>query len=488
MRNKEELAELKITRKLHSIPRPEKPRAPMLQEAKSLGKAGLSLILQGAMTSPTNIARPGHPEDRCWFRPDAVCQHCKKKGHVERVCKNKTKPRQSQFQQPKVEARVAEDSSDQEEQVFAISCLAAEKKCSKGWLLDSGCTNHMSPDASLFKTLDRSCKPKVKVGNGQFIRAEGRGEVLICTPTGNKVISNVLLVPEIDRNLLSIAQLLEKGYSVVFKDKQCHIADLSGSSLMTVTMTDKCFEVHWPSDSKSAYTASVDDSKLWHQRLGHANFRSMARLAKEGLVENFTNSVEHDDVCEVCQIGKQARLPFPKKLKDGEPPKNCKWCTRCMWTYEDESLKNNLTNVYTPQQNGVAERKNRSLMDMVRCLLFEKKLPKTMWAEAVNTAVYLQNRLPTKALASKTPFEAWFGFKPSLAHLKVFGCLCYAQIPAAKRDKLSERAQPGVLVGYSSFKKGYRVLDPLTNKVQVSRDVIFDEKACWNWEKMSERL
>ncbi|XP_040960284.1 uncharacterized protein [Gossypium hirsutum] len=112
--------------------------------------------------------RPGHPEDRCWFRLDAVCQYCKKKGHVEKVCKNKIKPRQSQFQQPNVEARVAEDSSDQEEQVFAVSCLAVEKKCSKGWLLDSGCTNHMSPDASLFKTLDRSCKTKVKVGNGSL--------------------------------------------------------------------------------------------------------------------------------------------------------------------------------------------------------------------------------------------------------------------------------------------------------------------------------
>ncbi|XP_016704257.1 uncharacterized protein [Gossypium hirsutum] len=221
--------------------------------------------------------RAGHPEDRCWFRPDA---------------------------QPKVEAQIAEDSSDHEEQVFTMSCSAAEKKCSKGWLLDSGRTNHMSPDASLFKTLDRSCKTKVKVGNGQFIKAEGKGEVLIRTPTGNKVISNVLLVPEIDRNLLSIAQLLEKGYSVVFKDKQCQIVDPSGSSLMTVTMSDKCFEVHWPNDSKSAYITSTDDSELLHQRLGHANFRSMARMAREGLAEKFTNSVEHDDVCEVCQMRK----------------------------------------------------------------------------------------------------------------------------------------------------------------------------------------
>ncbi|KAG8483480.1 hypothetical protein CXB51_023157 [Gossypium anomalum] len=120
---------------------------------------------------------------------------------------------------------------------------------------------------------------------------------------------------------------------------------------------------------------------------------------------------------------------------------------------------------------------------MARCLLFEKKLPKNLWAEAVNTAVYLQNRLPTKALEQKTPFEAWFGFKPSIDHLRVFGCLCYAHILVVKRDKLSKRAKPGILVGYSSVKKGYRILDPSTNKVQVSRDVVFDEKAYWNWER-----
>ncbi|KAG8492427.1 hypothetical protein CXB51_009682 [Gossypium anomalum] len=151
--------------------------------------------------------------------------------------------------------------------------------------------------------------------------------------------------------------------------------------------------------------------------------------------------------------------------------------------FKDAGIKHQLTNVYTPQQNGVSERKNKSLMDMARCLLFEKNLPKIMWAEAVNTTVYIQNRLPTKALAHKTPFEAWFGFKPSLAHIKVFGYLCYSQVTAVKKDKLSKRAVPGILTGYSMVKKGYRILDPLTNKIQVSRDVVFDEKACWNWER-----
>ncbi|XP_016755279.1 uncharacterized protein [Gossypium hirsutum] len=169
--------------------------------------------------------RPSHLKSRCWFRPDAVCQHCKKKGHVERVCKEKGKPGQNQAQHKEVEARVAEEGSDHEEQVFAVSCSAAQKKASNGWLLDSGWTNYITPDAGIFKSLDRSCKTKVKVGNGHFIKAEGKGDVLIRTPIGNKLISNVLLVLEIDRNLLSIAQLLEKGYSIEFKGNECQISD-----------------------------------------------------------------------------------------------------------------------------------------------------------------------------------------------------------------------------------------------------------------------
>ncbi|KAG8499389.1 hypothetical protein CXB51_005989 [Gossypium anomalum] len=120
---------------------------------------------------------------------------------------------------------------------------------------------------------------------------------------------------------------------------------------------------------------------------------------------------------------------------------------------------------------------------MARCMIFEKNLPKNLWAEAVNTAVYVQNRLPTKALEQRTPFEAWFGFKPSLAHLRIFGYLCYSQVPAVKRSKLDRRAQVGILVGYSSEKKGYRILDPSTNKVFTSRDVVFNERASWNWDK-----
>ena len=92
-------------------------------------------------------------------------------------------------------------------------------------------------------------------------------------------------------------------------------------------------------------------------------------------------------------------------------------------------------------------------MDMVRCMLHQHELPKKLWAEAASTAVFIQNRLPTRALQNQTPFEAWFGFKPSLDFFKVFGCLCYSHVPQVKRDKLDKKAEPGIFIGYSTISK-----------------------------------
>ncbi|GKV32740.1 hypothetical protein SLEP1_g41325 [Rubroshorea leprosula] len=134
-------------------------------------------------------------------------------------------------------------------------------------------------------------------------------------------------------------------------------------------------------------------------------------------------------------------------------------------------------------KNGVSERKNRSILNMARCLLFEKNLPKNFWAEAVYTSVHLQNRLPTKAIEGKTPFEAWSGNKPAVDHLKVFGCICYVFILDEKRGKLDERANTCVFIGYSLQSKGYRVFNLKTQKIEVCRSAKFDESAAWDWEK-----
>jgi transposase InsO family protein len=107
---------------------------------------------------------------------------------------------------------------------------------------------------------------------------------------------------------------------------------------------------------------------------------------------------------------------------------------------EEAGIEHQLTAPYTSEQNGVSKRRNRYIMEMARCMLHEKNLTKVFWAEAANTAVFLQNRLPTKLLAEKTPFEMWYNYKPSLSFLKVFGSTCFVHIPQIKRDKLDKKA------------------------------------------------
>lgn len=119
---------------------------------------------------------------------------------------------------------------------------------------------------------------------------------------------------------------------------------------------------------------------------------------------------------------------------------------------------------------------------MARCMMFEKKLPKFLWAEAVNTSVYLLNRLPTKSVNGMTPMEAWSGVQPTAKHLKVFGSLCYFHVPAVMRGKLDETAEKGIFVGYAAESKGYRVYNLNKKQIQISRDVHFDELAYWNWD------
>lgn len=113
----------------------------------------------------------------------------------------------------------------------------------------------------------------------------------------------------------------------------------------------------------------------------------------------------------------------------------------------------------SPDQNGVAERRNRTLMDMVRSMLYSSKLPKSLWTEALKTAVYILNRVPTKAV-SKTPFESLKGWKPSLRHIRVWGCPSEIRVYNPQEKKLDPKTISGYFVGYAERSKGYRFYCP----------------------------
>ena len=137
--------------------------------------------------------------------------------------------------------------------------------------------------------------------------------------------------------------------------------------------------------------------------------------------------------------------------------------------------KAQFTNAYTPQQNGVAERKNRTIMEKARALLLDGDLPKQLWGEAINHACNLMNCTPSPVTWGKTPYELWFGRKPSATLFKVFGCKAYVHIHELYRDKLDPRAKLCMHVGVAAQKKGYRLLDLDENRIIYSRDVIFHE-------------
>jgi hypothetical protein len=146
------------------------------------------------------------------------------------------------------------------------------------------------------------------------------------------------------------------------------------------------------------------------------------------------------------------------------------------------------TNVYSASQNGVSERINYTLLNPVRCMLSESKLPKSLWAEALSTAVYVRNRSPTSAVPGKTPYEVWTGSKPDLAHLRVFGQRAYAHVPAETRRKLDDRAVQTVFVGYDNQVKGYRLVHRNTLRLIISKDVTFIEEPLTASPEPSEPL
>ncbi|KAL4387066.1 hypothetical protein GQ457_09G030440 [Hibiscus cannabinus] len=313
--------------------------------------------------------------------------------------------------------------------------------------------------------------------------------------------------------------MAKNGFSVQFKGDVCCIFDVCGSKFAELKMKNNSFYLKLDVVCEHVYHAKDDVSPLWHRRMGHFNLRTLKYMQSNDFVTDLPMLNISDDKCDSCQLGKSHRLLFsldgvkranmklelvhsdlcgPMKTSSmndnkyfAENQSDCKlkvlrtnnggeYVTNDFNDFcRDFGILHQLTVPRTPQQNGVCERRNRTVLEMA----FEKHLPKLFWEEVVATAVYLLNRLATKVVDGKTPFEAWSGSKPSVKHLRVFGSICYSHISANMRSKLDERAWRGIFVGYSSQSKGYRIYNLESKMIVVSRYAIFYEDSYWNWEK-----
>jgi hypothetical protein len=142
---------------------------------------------------------------------------------------------------------------------------------------------------------------------------------------------------------------------------------------------------------------------------------------------------------------------------------------------EDEGIKHEFSSPYTPQQNGVMERKNRTLLDMARTMLDEYKTPDRFWAEAINTACYSINWFYLHRILKKTSYELLTSKKPNVLYFRVFGSKCFILIKRGRKSKFAPKAVEGFLLGYDSNTRAYRVFNKSTGLVEVSCDIVFNE-------------
>lgn len=478
------------------------------------------------------------------------CYRCHKLGHFQYEC-------------PSWEANYAE--LDEHEEMLLMSYVELnEARREDVWFLDSGCSNHMCGDKSLFSDLNEGFSQMVKLGNNSKMSVIGKGNVRLIVSGSVHVITEVFYVPELRNNLLSIGQLQEKGLAILIQHGLCRIYHpMKGLIIQTEMSANRMFFLLAKSQSRKAacfHISSQDWSHLWHCRFGHLSYKGLRTLQFKKMVHGLPQLTTSTTVCTTCMVGKQHRDPIPKKSNwratqklqlihadlcgpitpTSNSNKRYSICfiddfTRKIWIYflveksdafitfkyfkslveketgsyikclrtdrggeftsqefnqfcKENGIKRQLTAAYTPQQNGVAERKNRTVMSMVRSLLSEKKIPKNFWPEAVNWAVHVLNRSPTLAVKDMTPEEAWSGITPSVEHFRVFGCVSHVHVPDVKRKKLEDKSFSCVLLGVSEESKAYRLYDPISKRIVVSRDVKFEEDKCWDWDKSYKEL
>ena len=292
--------------------------------------------------------------------------------------------------------------------------------------------------------------------------------------------------------------------------------------------------------------SELDNTILWHMRLGHMGERGMLELHKRDLLKGVkTCKLEF---CKFCVLGKQSKVQFKTATNKTEGILDYVhtdlWgpasvasrgghlyfvsftddFSRKVWVYfmrhksetfakfklwktevenqtrrkikclrsdngteytdskfqefcEQHGIMRHFSVRRTPQQNGVAERLNRTIIEKARCLRLNAGLAKNFWAEAVNMACYLINRSPRAALEGKVSEEVWTGNQVDYSHLRVFGCPAYMHISSEERSKLDAKSKQCIFLGYQKGVKGFKLWDPKANKVVISRDVVFDEKA-----------
>lgn len=526
------------------------------------------------------------------------CHFCGSKDHWMRDCPvlaNEVKNRKAKRQE-KASANLVETlSGDDDDFVETETDLAvnftelnlvnSNEGSEKGdWFIDSGASKHVTGLKNLLSELEEGCRSKISTAGGEKLSVAGKGKVEFPTSSGAIKFDDVLYVPGVTKNLLSVGSITDgrerpkilfnsgnfwilrnfpipKAHQIMAAGKRdrrnglyrfrplrfsVNHVDHSKSSLSS------------PSSSPQIFERMISSTLLWHSRFGHPSYKALAYMHAQSKATGLPTLSSTAPVCTACCYGKQTRTPKPWKITRRHGSSNLPIATRATeplellhsdicgplsskslsgsrylltitddfsrytWVYflkqksetlerfkafknmielqsghrikairsdnggeyisrdfirfcENAGILRQLTQTYTPHQNGVSERKNRTLLEKARCMAFASHIPPHLWTEAVATANYLANRTSTTANNGTTPFERLTGSVPSVAHLRIFGCRSYVLNTSPERKKWAPRAMECIFLGYDTTSKGFRNYHRSTRKIIISKDVRFDE-------------
>ncbi|KAL4560354.1 hypothetical protein LXL04_032504 [Taraxacum kok-saghyz] len=472
-----------------------------------LGVSGHPVTEGSALATrfPSNPKSGTGPSQKKTGRP--WCDHCKRPGHTKETCwKIHGKPADwkpssrgnlatsenlEPFTKEQLEAlrKVLQSTTLEDKGIAAIaqqgggfsSAFTTSTSGTRPWVVDCGATDHMTGDRNTFAEFQPMSEGKtIKVATGEDANVAGIGTVVI---SKNITLRSVLYVPNLDYNLLAPIKLM--------KDLNC----------ITVLTPSVC--VFQALNSRKMIGSAKVRDELYHceaEKSGNrqisSSFNGPSRVKNVSGARWFVTFIDDHtrvtwvflmkDKSEVGplfqQFHKMVQTQFSTKIRVLKSDNAKEYFHSELGNYLTQQGIVHITScVNTPQQNGVAERKNRHLLEVTRSLLFSSSVPNYFWGEAVLTAAYLINRMPSRVIDFKTPHQTLRSFFPHIrtfseVPLKIFGCTSFVHNHQPNHSKLDPRSVKCVLLGYSPNQCGYKCYSPSTKFFYHSMDVTFFEE------------
>ncbi|KAI3821721.1 hypothetical protein L1987_09293 [Smallanthus sonchifolius] len=495
----------------------------------SKGKKKVNVAAKPATNNNKKASKAPPPEER-------QCFECNKMGHWKR-----------NYPEYLAKMKLQRASGEGTSSGILIYVIEIFTVSSNTWVFDTGCGYHIInvlQEPKSWRKLKQGDMELI-VGDGKRVPVLATGTYHLSCPSGLVVVlNNCLFAPGLSRNIISVSLLFEQGFKYVFNGIAIS-AYLNDIFYFEAKPQNGIYEIDVQTDNNiynlsKRIKSGINDTFLWHCRLGHISKARIKRLQSEGILEptghdsfdngesclagkltkdTFTHVGErakdllgliHTDVCGpfrtmsrnheryfVSFIDDYSRYAYVYLMKhkhetfqkfkefQNEVEKQLDKSIKTLRSDRgDEYLRLEFLNHLkehgiislptppgTPQLNGVSERRNRTLLNMVRSMMCRTNLPHSFWSYALMTAARLVNLAPTKKV-DKTPYEIWHGSKPNLSYLRVWGCDAY--VTSDSDDKLHPRGEKVVFVGYYN-KSGYYFYHPDANIVSIRKGRFLEE-------------